>query len=543
MNPVLQRELSSYLRSARTYALEALVLSLLGLLVVAAWPPERKIDVLNPLAAKRLIELFFAGLFALASLSAPALAATALTGEKERKTYEMLLASALEPGKIVRGKWLASLAPSLVLTIASLPLVMLCLPLGGISFYEAAAAALSTLAAAACFAMIGLAASAYFTRTAAALTASYLIVLPLMLLGTALWLATSGGGVRVRLWLFGCIVPMAALIASLVLYRLVAKRLWYPPDVGSEGRDVIDAEREQREAIGLVIRRDDFPDRLFAPAKRTEPLRDDANPVLDKELRSELFSHGTLALRLVIQAGMLAALPLMGGCLYFQPAWTPWYFCYVLAFNLLVGPAFSAGTVTQERERRTLDLLLTTTLPATKILWGKLLGGMRVSGVLTIFLLWPPVLACLLVPENYPQLDSFVVMGLVVGLACLLTPTLSLFCSVLCRTTANSLTSAYLTLLGLFCLPPAAHLFAKTFFPQTIAATILHRLTFISPAATLFDVPLLYIRDTETGTITLRQAADWPLVIAHFAFQILLTCVLLVLIGRLFRKRYDAEAN
>lgn len=543
MNPVLQRELTSYLRSGRTYALEALVLSLLGLLVVAAWPPEGKIDVVDPSSARRLIELFFAGLFVLASLSAPALAATALTGEKERKTYEMLLASALEPGKIVRGKWLASLAPSWTLTVASLPLVMLCLPLGGISFYEAAAAAVSTIAAAACFAMIGLTTSAYFTRTAAALTTAYLSVLPLMLLGTALWLATSGSGARVRLWLFGGVIPLTALITSAILYRLVCRRLWYPPDVGSEGRDVIDAEREQREAIGLVIRRDDFPDRLFAPAKRTEPLSDDANPVLDKELRSELFSHGTLSLRLVIQAGMLAALPLMGGCLYFQPSWTPWYFCYVLAFNLLVGPAFSAGTVTQERERRTLDLLLTTTLPAATILWGKLLGGLRVSGVLTLFLLWPPVLACLLVPENYHQLGSFAVMGLIVGLTCLLTPTLSLFCSVLCRATSTSLTTAYLSLLALLCLPPAASLFARSFFPHTSLAAGLRRLTFISPAATLFNTPLQYVRELDTGTITLRQEADWTLVAAHFAFQILLIGGLLILIGRLFRKRYDAESS
>lgn len=543
MNPVLQRELVAHLRSARTYALDALVLLLLGLLVIAAWPPAGKIDVLDPSAARRLVELFFAGLFVLASLSAPALAAAALTGEKERKTYEMLLASALEPGKIVRGKWFASLAPSLVLTIAALPLVMLCLPLGGISFYEAAAAALSTVTAAACFAMIGLTASAFFTRTAAALTAAYLAVLPLMLLGTSLWLATSGAGARVRLWLFGGIVPAAALIVSAVLYRIVAHRLWYPPDVGSEGRDVVDAEREQREAIGLVIRRDDFPDRLFAPAKRTEPLNDDANPVLDKELRSELFSHGTLALRLVIQAGMLAALPLMGGCLYFQPAWTPWYFCYVLAFNLMVGPAFSAGAVTQERERRTLDMLLTTTLPAATILWGKLLGGMRVSGVLTLFLLWPPMLACLLVPENYSQLGSFAVMALVIGLTCVLTPTLSLFCSVLCRNTSTSLTSAYLSLLGVFCLTPAAHLFARLFFPQTQLAASLQWLTFTSPAAALFYVPLQYVRETETGSITLTQESNWPLVAAHLAFQLLAISGLLVLTGRLFRKRYDAESS
>ena len=41
---------------------------------------------------------------------APSFAAATITGEKERKTYEMLLASPLKPGAIVLGKLLASLA-------------------------------------------------------------------------------------------------------------------------------------------------------------------------------------------------------------------------------------------------------------------------------------------------------------------------------------------------------------------------------------------------------------------------------------------------
>ncbi len=45
-------------------------------------------------------------------------------------------------------------------------------------------------------------------------------------------------------------------------------------------------------AIGVVIDRDLFPDKLFAPAKRIDLMPDGTNPVLDKELRSEIFSQG-----------------------------------------------------------------------------------------------------------------------------------------------------------------------------------------------------------------------------------------------------------
>jgi len=46
--------------------------------------------------------------------------------------------------------------------------------------------------------------------------------------------------------------------------------------------------------------------------------------------------------------------------LYLKVDWAPWYIAYVLLFNVLVGPVFTAGSVTGERERQTLEMLLTT---------------------------------------------------------------------------------------------------------------------------------------------------------------------------------------
>ena len=70
---------------------------------------------------------------------------------------------------------------------------------------------------------------------------------------------------------------------------------------------------------------------------------------------------------------------------------------------MLVGPVFSAGSVTSERERETLDLLLTTILSPWQILWAKLISGLRVSSVLTMFLLWPLLLACVMVSFYWTQ--------------------------------------------------------------------------------------------------------------------------------------------
>ena len=137
-------------------------------------------------------------------------------------------------------------------------------------------------------------------------------------------------------------------------------------------------------------------------------MEDGTNPVYDKEIRSEIFSQGTLMLRVVIQVSMLMAIPIMAVCLYLRTFYAPWYIAYVLVFNMLVGPVFSAGSVTSERERETLDLLLTTSITPWQILWGKFIAGLRVSSVLTMFLLWPVLLAMVMVHDYWPNLTTVI---------------------------------------------------------------------------------------------------------------------------------------
>lgn len=542
-NPVFQRELVAHLRAHRSFALQAVFVLLLGALVAIAWPTENRVAVNSPEQARRLVDLFFIGQFLLASLTTPVFAAGALTGEKERKTYEMLLASALRPAQIVGGKWAAALLPSVLLIISTLPIVMLCLPLGGVSLYEVLAAYVGLLAALTCFSMVSIWCSAKFARTTAALATAYLFVLPPALIGVFLWQALGSAAAGSRIVTFIGLVPIASAVICSILFLTLTRLLRFPPDVGSEGRDVIDEQQELREAVGLIIQRDQFPDRLFAPAKRTDLLPDDVNPVLDKELRSELFSQGTLMLRLVIQASLLLAVPLMGACLYFQPRWAPWYLAYVLLFNMLTAPVFCAGAVSSERERQTLDLLLVTTLKPGQILWGKLFSGLRVSTVLTMFLMWPVVLACVFVPDFYPNLLSFVGMTLVVCVTCLVTAVVSLFCSVSFRKSYVSLTTAYLALGCLFLLPQAADYFMQSFLPESAAARVVHSGAMVSPFAAVFAMPL-DLPDLGAGSARLvRRPADWPTIAGYFIVQALLVLVLLRLIVRMFRNRYDAAAG
>src|SRR6266568_2442449 len=179
-NPVLIRELLVTLRSPRSFVLQMLYVCALGALVFFQWPAgEEGARQVSPGVAQRLFDIFFLGQFFLVALMAPTFAAGSITGEKERKTYELLLASPLRPGTILVGKLLSSLSYLVILIISSLPLMILCFLLGGILLSEIARAYIVLILAAGTFGLMSVACSSYFSRTSSALVVSYLIILPL----------------------------------------------------------------------------------------------------------------------------------------------------------------------------------------------------------------------------------------------------------------------------------------------------------------------------------------------------------------------------
>jgi ABC-type transport system involved in multi-copper enzyme maturation permease subunit len=537
-NPVLQRELLTNLRMTRAFVLLFVYIALLGGVVYLAWPQAQRLDLANPTEAKRLVNLFFFGQYVLASLMAPSFAAGAITGEKERMSYEMLLATPLRPGAIVLGKLFAALCHLAILMICSLPIVMLCLPLGGVSLYEVLAAYLGMISTVGLFGTISLWASSYFRRTSASLVVSYLLILPLASVCVLMWNAMEQAG-PLRLLVTVTVVPIACVSLAALMWQNACRRLLYPPDLGSEGKEVVDLETEAREAVGLYIKRDEFPDKLFAPPKRTSFMEEGINPIYDKEMRSEIFSQGTLMLRLVIQISMFLALFVMAACLYIAPKLAAWYISYVLLFNMLVGPVFSAGSVTSERERQTLDLLLVTLVTPWQMLWGKLFSGLRVSSVLTSFLLWPVVLACLMPLPFWHHLGTMAGYVLIVGLTCVITAVTALFCSTVFQKSSTSLIATYLIIVVMFMAPVAVKFFAETFYKGTAAADIADTAGVMSPFSATFALPLnIEDDDARSASSTLPATGDLRVFFGFIFWAIVYSGVLILLMMRLFQVRW-----
>ncbi|MBI5367976.1 MAG: ABC transporter permease subunit [Planctomycetes bacterium] len=448
-NAVLGRELLTSLRARKSFVAHLVFILILCAIAYLAWPREQVPIALQAVLSRRLFDVFAIGQLALISILAPVFSAGAMTMEKENRCVDLLFTTPMSPFTILLGKFLSSIVYLLCIIFTSLPILSLCFVLGGVAQSEVAFLYIALLTVAITFGMIGLTCSTYFNRTHAALSVSYLVVLP----ATTIFLLLA---VSMKSYVdFALVLLVACGILLPILVGMTLRRLAQPfseVETSAEQEDLA-------EQVGLVLVPNQFPDVLLAPRRRNDFMPDGTNPILDKELRSEIFGRGTLLIRLIIQisaAVSIAFLPFPFTDL------EPVYVAYLLAFTALVTPAFTCNSFTQERERGTFDLLVTSMVTPGQIIFGKLLASVRCSGVLTLFLTSPLILAWVFQSETFKTSEFFLQMG-ILWTTVFFTAVLALFYSLLFRTTLVSMITTYLTILFLFIAPPIARSILITF--------------------------------------------------------------------------------
>jgi len=189
--------------------------------------------------------------------------------------------------------------PPGVLVFCSLPIVMLCIPLGGVSLYEVLATYCGMAASVTLFGMILRGAQpAISPAPSRRLVVSYLVILPLSLVGVLFYANTSGYG---RLVLIG--VCCRSVLGGL---RCVAECDQPPaPASARRGRGGQGRRRPR-------FRAEDGPWAWSSAAtssrqavsprpKRSDLMADGVNPIFDKEMRANCSARARLMLRLVIQ--------------------------------------------------------------------------------------------------------------------------------------------------------------------------------------------------------------------------------------------------
>lgn len=110
------------------------------------------------------------------------------------------------------------------------------------------------------------------------------------------------------------------------------------------------------------------------------------------------------------------------------------------ALLLLFIPAMTAGSISGERERRTLDLVLTTRLSAAEIVFGKL-----ASGLSTVFLLVVssfPILSLVFIYGGVTMADVGLLL-LCYAIASVLAGSIGMFCSAAARRSTAATIAAY----------------------------------------------------------------------------------------------------
>lgn len=189
-NPIIVKELRSRMRGSRAFITLTGILLVLGLFSYALYTLVLSATRFSGMPLSPQIgQVMFFGLamveLLLISAVAPAITSTAISGEQEKLTYEMLLATPLHPLQILWGKLFSSLSYVLILLFAAIPMASLVFIFGGVTLRDMLKTLLVLIVVAVLFGVIGLFMSALFGRSGRSVAFSYAAVL-LILFGPLL---------------------------------------------------------------------------------------------------------------------------------------------------------------------------------------------------------------------------------------------------------------------------------------------------------------------------------------------------------------------
>jgi ABC-type transport system involved in multi-copper enzyme maturation permease subunit len=176
-NPILIKELRGRMRGARAFIVLTVYLLLLSCFTSVIYyaysvsGPGGGLEMAylgkTVFASVVLIEIF------MVTFITPAFTAGAISGERERKTYELLRTTLLPARKLVFGKLTSALSYMFLLVLAAVPLESMAFMLGGVVVEELGLALVILLVSAFFFATVGLFFSSLVRTTLASTVLAY----------------------------------------------------------------------------------------------------------------------------------------------------------------------------------------------------------------------------------------------------------------------------------------------------------------------------------------------------------------------------------
>lgn len=421
-------------------------------------------------------------------LLTPAYTAVTIADEKERRTLEFLLATDLRDREIVLSKLASRICGLVLLLLAGLPLLSFLQFLGGIDPNLVLAGYVASLGGLTSLAGVSILASVVSRKTRDAIAVTYLIGVAYLALSGMSWLllipglgiasfpATIGWNSPVTVedlvTLFNKGNPVAVVI-------LIANQV----ESGTHLEDILPAALRDfilfhgllalltSTSAVLLLRRHATPDqnapravRSRAPrVRRRRPVSD--HPMLWKEIHAEPGVRLGLLGRIVGTVFMLAILApavwIIGYYLFEDSLgaanwwkdlgmamnwWVRILGTLVICLMLLSIAVRSSTNISGERDRQTLDSLLTSPLESDGILFGKWVGNLCSIRWLALWLvgMWG---VGLLTGGLHPLGLILVLLATLVFAA--FCSSLGLFCSIVCNTSLRATITTLAALIGL----------------------------------------------------------------------------------------------
>ena len=180
-NPIMIKELRSRMRGGRAFLTLTVVLLLMAAFSYVVYQlvlstMQYSGTPLSPQIGQSLLGgLGLLLLMAIAAV-APAVTAGAISGEQEKLTYEMLVATPMRPASILWGKLVSALSYLFLIIFAAIPMASLIFTFGGVTTREMLKALVILFIVTIMLGVLGLFFSALFKRSGRATVATYLVV-------------------------------------------------------------------------------------------------------------------------------------------------------------------------------------------------------------------------------------------------------------------------------------------------------------------------------------------------------------------------------
>jgi len=406
---ILLKEFRILLRSGRAYWILMALLTLAGGAFYLMWQEaaggstlsDRSRLGVEAFQVMSTVQLCVFGLIAMI------MTATSLTVERENRTMDLLRCTGLSPWNLLLGKWVSCLGFQVVLALCLLPIMGLVFQLGGVGLGQYLMAAAFLVVTVLTYGMLGLAVSANIRKSSKALFQGIWLLLlinlalPTLLgiLGFALYRFRAVPARAIEMGIF-CFSPVitwvmfmeggigggpaggggASLVAlhfcfQAVLFVLSASMAW----CGLAVREV-----EASSNIGQPVstskerwrRRLRWPFYLIDPLRKPQEIRDGQNPVWVKEKRVNGMAKAETVTRMACY-GSLFSLFFVAAAFQDVEDTVRILAQGAMGFMLFFGPALTASCISREREENTMDLLATSLMRPSRVVWGKMRACLR----------------------------------------------------------------------------------------------------------------------------------------------------------------------